>query len=469
MTGKVNKCILNGNIQIAFSSTIITDCGQVSRASRGYDKPEPPAIHDDLKARVLLVKSDKKEMVLISCDFGGFDLYEINKIKEQIKRIGISPCNVTIFCSHTHAGFDKINSGKIGEKLANIIKKSRKNMVSASVGFLEVNAGTGININRRVVLPDGYGVFCIMYNTDCTIGSNKLNCTKQVRKQFEALGLDCRKANILKKPVYTDRPVDTTLNAIYFKDDKGKLLGSFVRFSGHACVVSSKHIGNRISADYVGYLCRKVEKELGGICLFGNGPSGDIRMLYRENTFKEAERFGNLLAGKGIDNFKKTDYRPLVSCGVIQKEVDFPVNKKLRKTVEAGKEKSEYLKKEILQRTADRKDIRGIKPLYDEKYYIESKTRLFSREFFINRKVNFFLNYPARNKRSIIRFFEVIDNLTRQQISESFGFLESILTIKHSNISGRAVSKKAYSTQLFFNFSTKISDIIRRNTVSYMF
>src|SRR5262249_7597035 len=73
-----------------------------------------------------------------------------------------------------------------------------------------------------------------------------------------------------------------------------------VNYACHAVVLGPDN--RAISADYPGYLARRVERELpGALCLFTQGGAGDInpyldKQPLDQNGFGEAETMGNALA-----------------------------------------------------------------------------------------------------------------------------------------------------------------------------
>lgn len=83
--------------------------------------------------------------------------------------------------------------------------------------------------------------------------------------------------------------------------DTGKTKASVVRYTCHP--TSMPRSGLLFSADYPGAVCDRIEKILGGGCLFFNGACGDISTRYsrREESYAETCRFGAELAQAAFD------------------------------------------------------------------------------------------------------------------------------------------------------------------------
>jgi neutral ceramidase len=71
-----------------------------------------------------------------------------------------------------------------------------------------------------------------------------------------------------------DRPVDKEMLIARLDDEKGKPIAHLVHFAAHPTMIPAQL--REFSADYPGALTRHVEKELGGVCVFLQGASGDL-------------------------------------------------------------------------------------------------------------------------------------------------------------------------------------------------
>lgn len=325
MSDTSEALVLKGDLRVGFGKVAFTDAGKAMRRGRG--PAEGFIVHDDLDARALFVAGDAGSFCLISLDRSGVEKSEVLAMKDRIAaEVGLHPARIVTFCSHTHSDFDEWDTPLFHQRVTEAAAKAKAAAAPAQVAYLAVDVGPGVNFNRRVILPDGHGAFCIMYHAGCSIEGGRVDCTGNIREQYESVGADWDTLG-LPEPIYADGPVDRILNGILFRRPGGQMLGGFVRFAAHSCVVSPRHrhIGNKASADYVGYLTRGVESRLGGVCLFGNGPCGNIRIMYRENTFHEAKRIGTLLAGKVVEAAGDADFAPLKKAEIRHKQIELPI------------------------------------------------------------------------------------------------------------------------------------------------
>ena len=94
------------------------------------------------------------------------------------------------------------------------------------------------------------------------------------------------------------KAIDSRLTVIRFDDDSEKPIAAIVSFAAHP--VLSETMDLRWSADYPGYLVRKVQAELGGGCVFMQGASGDMGTRPPEGH-NSVQAYGELLATKVLE------------------------------------------------------------------------------------------------------------------------------------------------------------------------
>jgi hypothetical protein len=99
-------------------------------------------------------------------------------------------------------------------------------------------------------------------------------------------------------------PIDPSVGVIRVDDESGKPRAIIVNYACHAVVLGPDN--RQISADYPGYLARRIERELdGALCLFTQGGAGDInpyldKQPVDQNGFGEAEKMGNAVAEEAL-------------------------------------------------------------------------------------------------------------------------------------------------------------------------
>lgn len=238
----------------------------------GYSAREGPStgVHDPLYATVLVLKSAEMTVAIISCDLRSFPSERVVTLARE-RRLAD---HILLAVTHNHSGPltwedkswprpERSWFADTEDKILHALETATKQMFPARIaaGFDEIYLGH----NRRQVGADGK-VTMLWRNTD-------------------------------KKPT---APLDPTVGVIRVDDATGKPRAVIVNYACHAVVLGPDN--RMISADYPGYLARRIERELNGaLCLFMQGGAGDInpyldKQPVAQNGFGEAEKMGNALA-----------------------------------------------------------------------------------------------------------------------------------------------------------------------------
>ena len=238
----------------------------------GYSAREGPAtgVHDPLYATVLVLKTAELTVAIVSCDLRSFPSERVVTLARERKLAD----HVLLAVTHNHSGpltwedkswprADRSWFADTEDKILQAIETAAKQMFPARVaaGFSEIYLGH----NRRQLNADGK-VTMLWRNVD-------------------------------KKPT---APLDPTVGVIRVDDATGKPRAVIVNYACHAVVLGPDN--RMISADYPGYLARRIERELDGArCLFTQGGAGDInpyldKQPVAQNGFAEAEKMGDALA-----------------------------------------------------------------------------------------------------------------------------------------------------------------------------
>ena len=238
----------------------------------GYAARQGPStgVHDPLYVTVLLLRVEGQSIALISCDLRSFPSERVLAMARARKLAD----HVLLAVTHNHSGpltwedqawpsRERSWFAETELKIVNAIEQAAKNLFPARIA-----AGSGaiyLGHNRRRVAPDGK-VTMFWRNAE-------------------------------KLPT---APLDPTVGVIRVDDADGKPRAIIVNYACHAVVLGPDN--RQISADYPGYLARRVEREFAGaLCLFTQGGAGDInpyldKQPVNENGFGEAEKLGNALA-----------------------------------------------------------------------------------------------------------------------------------------------------------------------------
>lgn len=248
-------------------SGIETMIGMGGRVSAEYE------INDPLMAKVVMLETEEKQVVVVSLDLIWTETEFMSDIRENI-RTATGADNVICALTHTHG------SGRPGEDyyertlplIVAAAQQAQQNLEPAegAYGRRELQEG----YNRRAVQTDGT-VDMLWNNRD-------------------------------RLPT---APTDDEVGVLTFTAQADeRVIATLVNYSVHP-VISMNFDQLIVSADYPGVMARKVEAQLGGICVFFLGAAGDInpfdadmfRYATAPETFAQVELVGHVLAQKVLE------------------------------------------------------------------------------------------------------------------------------------------------------------------------
>lgn len=281
----------------------------------GFSARKKPAhkVHDRLYARILLFSNGDidKTLVIICADLCAISRNITERLRKIIKReVGIPEENIMVNVSHTHWAPEldispessDINLRKewidlLYKKIADGVDNCFRNKKEVKIGF-----GKGmvesIAYNRRVRLSDG----------------SVLPAWRLGKKKEMVVG--------------PAGPVDPELRVLYLTDKKDNPFAVLFNYSCHPTVGGLDPYDNvpsyEFSASYPGYAVKLIENKIPEItAIFAQGCGGNIDPLINKQSFKEAERIGNILGMETIKVIEKT--RTF--------QIDFPSLRKRKKEV----------------------------------------------------------------------------------------------------------------------------------------
>jgi len=263
---------------------------------------------------------------IVALDEVTLEFSEVDKLKDPlIHELGIPKERIVLLPSHSHAT-PPLDPAIFPQVVLSAVQQARASRTEVEIGSLNLELdGKKYLINRRVHV-NGIGSRTVMFNDGCQIHDDYLDATGHIRTWVENLGVDPEKFFEKGQRYITDGEVDSQLQTLFIRSRKsGQMMGSFTRFAAHAVIVSSKVVHGDVSADYPGHLKRKLEEQLGGIALFGQGPSGDLRPLNREYSHAFAKAYGDRLANEIIRGFAKLKWQPLTRLEFYTEPVMIPL------------------------------------------------------------------------------------------------------------------------------------------------
>ena len=251
--------------------------------------------HDALLAKVLLMDDGATRLAWVACDLIGFSVADSFELRRLIGgRLGMSPANVLVSCTHTHSG-------------------------PSSMPFRGDLA--------RVDRPWLERIFRAIADAAATLPARlrraRLTCATE---PVPGLGYN-RQDGVC--------PIDERLVVAQLRgvDDAadGGVIATLLNYATHPVVLGEQNL--QFSADYPGYATRTLEHRFGGVAMFVLGAAGDVDpAIYRDagrhaGTFDVAESMGQALAdaaARALANAREA--RTDIRIAVAESQVDLPLD-----------------------------------------------------------------------------------------------------------------------------------------------
>jgi hypothetical protein len=206
-----------------------------------------------LHARALFLKQAERRALVISCDLLALSREFVTRLRSIIQaEFDIPEDAILLACTHTHSGPATIFLWECGEVETEYLQWLETRLVelarAAVAGHRQVKASAG-----KGYLPD--------------ISENR---------RVEG------------------GPIDPEVNVLCLEKLDGEKLAVLFNFACHPTCL--QHPNRLVSGDYPGYAMRLVEEATGGIPMFFNAASGNIRPVQR-NSVEALQATGARLAG----------------------------------------------------------------------------------------------------------------------------------------------------------------------------
>ncbi len=324
------------------------------------------SFRDTLYAKVVWVEDGDQSFGIVSLDMIEVTDTQTADIKQGIAdSLGLAGARITVCPSHTHSGLE-VESRALAQRVGSIARKARQAARPALAGYSRVEAGPGLVVNRRIAINDQFGdltmVYCI--NNRIVEDGRKMDVRGQVIDFIlhgaQILGSEYANSgvtdssgmtnasaqsiallNSLPPSMILDGPVDPHLEALCFKDESGKVIGTLLRFACHA----TSYRGSRTkqySADYPGVLCREVSKATGGApAQFLQGPCGNTKPFIEDYGEKPMVDLGTRLGELITGQMGKAEFEPLTRVCWQQEVQSFAVSPEMIGVTEETRIKSE--------------------------------------------------------------------------------------------------------------------------------
>lgn len=220
------------------------------------------SIHDRLHARAVLISDGKSTVALVSVDAIGLYREDILDMRRQLGWEGEGKY-LFVTATHDHSAPDTLGLWGRFPGMWGVNAKQHKRLKATVVGLVKELSG---RLREAELVA--------------------------AKSEPDPAGL-CRDS---RDPVV----IDPEINVLELKAKGGESLATVVRYSCHPEVLAKDN--DRITADFPGALCAKLEAERGGTCAFLPGSVGGLMTPDSDDSgpldadFKEMERVGHALA-----------------------------------------------------------------------------------------------------------------------------------------------------------------------------
>ena len=286
--------------------------------------------YDDCWARALVLEQGGTRLAIVSVDLCTMRDDQYQAIVDRIAaRCRIPDENILIACTHNHSNasllepFDAPPSPwqeTLNDLIVSAVYQASRSLEPVSRIRIATAKYGRVAHNRRVVLPD----VCDEVEVVCMLIGAEPKWEAIVERLAVTLGATREQLGISSEPIEPQGIVDDDLRLLTFESGEGKTLASIVSAACHP--VTHSFADRHTCADYPGYLVRLVEHELGGMGLFLQGCSGDVRPRYRESVYAEVERVGRQFGSALLQAVSRLqDAKGPHVIGAVKQQVELPL------------------------------------------------------------------------------------------------------------------------------------------------
>ena len=263
-------------------------------------------IHDPLYSKALVLQDDKTTIAIIVVDICAMQKDFLDDVKERIHRqTGISPHNILISSTHTHAA-GSIESLLLGaadlsyrKKLGSLIEQSvcraKKNLRPAKIAYGSIEIPEHV-VCRRYFMKPGYIAVNPVTGSLDKVKTNPLGDENKIESRVA--------------------PTDPFLSYLVIRGMDDVWIGLLANYSMH-------YVGDwkngTITADYFGMFSDQIKSKLSAtddfIGILSNGTSGDANIVdfmepnrYPKQDFSKSQLIANDLAEKVFQSIESVQW-----------------------------------------------------------------------------------------------------------------------------------------------------------------
>ena len=281
-------------------------------------------IHDELKARCIVLDDGSTKIALVVCDLLGFHRsLSIEARRLIMSQTGIRPENVLISATHTHSASSALGSAGyrsevqlddyqkfVARRIADGVQRAVNALRPAEVAFGRVDVPEHV-FNRRWFMKEGTAP----PNPFGKIDKVKMNPPAGSPNLVEPAG-----------------PIDPTVSFVALREPGGKPIAIYSAYSLH-------YVGGvgsaDISADYYGAYCETLKRLMSGgdanskfVAAMANGTSGDINNINFKTprpskpAYAQMQYVAGDVAAKVAEAYQKLEWSGTAPLAAKYRELD---------------------------------------------------------------------------------------------------------------------------------------------------
>ena len=247
----------------------------------------------------LFLEQQGKRSFFFTVDFMDFDLTTVSTLSTAISK-ELSNTQIHIVTTHNHGGesCSNLNMEKFCNHAQACAKAAFTNAKVAKIRIASGEISEQVTFKRRILVPQIDSTFTCFYGIDTMAKGNASNFVDRALEQLENNAL-CFTGTGTTNPNgnLTFKKADQNLSVIEFRTLDDLPIGNIIRFASHAVCCN---MSNCYSSDYPGYLRTNMEKALGGISLFFNGPCAEIAPVIPGKSVEAGKKLADILTKNAL-------------------------------------------------------------------------------------------------------------------------------------------------------------------------
>ncbi len=290
----------------------------------------PCQVHDPLRARALVVcDSDGIQLVLVALDLLNLENERTRELRRRLAQVFlVAEHRVIVHVTHTHSAPNqhRLNTELLFKAMVAAVRRARLSARPARMAMVQAEVGRAFSRCRRWESRSELGAVTVIDNSGCEFRDGEIYVKGYVQAELARIG----HGHVpVPDEARLDGPVDSGISLLHFLDGRGRSIGGIARFAAHPDQVACRG-GMVLGAEYPGYLCRRLQRVLGGTFLFLNGPCADLKAYYQGYTWKSCRRTGEGLANQLLAAMPpRKEYRALAKVEVYADNLYLPARRDL--------------------------------------------------------------------------------------------------------------------------------------------